>query len=89
MQPVKTEKEKMLSGDLYVASDPILRADRSHATALLHQYNTTPLAAPAQQFGHRFSATTATTSASAAESSSTSTASCSMSPPSKSVITPR
>jgi maltose O-acetyltransferase len=42
MQPVKTEKEKMLSGDLYDASDPILIADRNHATALLYQYNTTP-----------------------------------------------
>lgn len=38
----KTEKEKMLSGELYDASDPILIADRSHATALLYQYNTTP-----------------------------------------------
>ncbi|HUZ93396.1 MAG TPA: sugar O-acetyltransferase [Edaphobacter sp.] len=42
MQPGKTEKEKMLSGELYDASDPILIADRNHAAALLYRYNTTP-----------------------------------------------
>ncbi|MEO8735556.1 MAG: sugar O-acetyltransferase [Edaphobacter sp.] len=42
MQTIKTEKEKMLAGELYNADDPILDADRNHATALLHQYNTTP-----------------------------------------------
>ncbi|MDW5265104.1 MULTISPECIES: sugar O-acetyltransferase [Acidobacteriaceae] len=42
MQPEKTEKEKMLSGELYDAGDPTLIADRNHATALLYQYNTTP-----------------------------------------------
>jgi maltose O-acetyltransferase len=39
---LKTEKEKMLSGELYNADDPTLAADRDHATALLHPYNTTP-----------------------------------------------
>ncbi|MEO6910946.1 MAG: sugar O-acetyltransferase [Edaphobacter sp.] len=38
----KTEKEKMLGGELYNADDPILDADRNRATALLHQYNSTP-----------------------------------------------
>ncbi len=38
----KTEKEKMLSGELYNADDPILDAGRNYATALLHQYNSTP-----------------------------------------------
>jgi maltose O-acetyltransferase len=42
MQARKTEKEKMLSGDLYDAADPVLVADRNHATTLLYQYNTTP-----------------------------------------------
>jgi len=42
MQPAKTEKEKMLSGELYDAGDPILITDRNHAAALLFQYNTTP-----------------------------------------------
>jgi maltose O-acetyltransferase len=32
----------MLSGELYNANDPILDADRNHATALLSQYNITP-----------------------------------------------
>jgi maltose O-acetyltransferase len=40
--PPKTEKEKMLAGELYLADDPTLDADRTHAAALLHQYNTTP-----------------------------------------------
>jgi maltose O-acetyltransferase len=39
--PPKTEKEKMLAGELYLADDPTLDADRTHATELLHQYNTT------------------------------------------------
>lgn len=40
--PPRTEKEKMLAGELYIADDPTLAAERDHATALLHQYNTTP-----------------------------------------------
>lgn len=42
MESVKTEKEKMLSGELYDAGDPILIAERNNATALLYQYNSTP-----------------------------------------------
>jgi maltose O-acetyltransferase len=42
MPTSRTEKEKMLAGELYNADDPILDADRNHATALLHQYNSTP-----------------------------------------------
>jgi len=38
----KTEKEKMLAGELYIAEDPTLRAEREHALALLHRYNSTP-----------------------------------------------
>ena len=38
----KTEKEKMLSGELYIAEDPILIAERLHAATLLHKYNSTP-----------------------------------------------
>src|SRR5690349_995023 len=40
--PSKTEKEKMLAGELYIAEDPTLRAEREHALALLHRYNSTP-----------------------------------------------
>lgn len=36
-----TEKQKMLAGDLYLASDPELVADRLRARNLLHTYNTT------------------------------------------------
>jgi maltose O-acetyltransferase len=39
---IKTEKEKMLAGELYNAEGPALIADRDRATTLLHQYNTTP-----------------------------------------------
>lgn len=38
----KSEKEKMISGELYNAEDPVLIADRLHAAALLHKYNSTP-----------------------------------------------
>lgn len=38
----RTEKEKMLAGELYDANDPILDAERNHAAALLHHYNSTP-----------------------------------------------
>ena len=40
--PLKTEKEKMLAGELYIAEDPTLAAERTHAAALLHRYNNTP-----------------------------------------------
>jgi maltose O-acetyltransferase len=38
----KSEKEKMLAGELYNSHDPTLTADRLHVAALLHKYNTTP-----------------------------------------------
>jgi maltose O-acetyltransferase len=38
----KSEKEKMIAGELYNAEDPILVADRLHTAALLHKYNSTP-----------------------------------------------
>lgn len=39
---MKTELEKMLAGDLYVASDPTLVTMRNSARALFSQYNRTP-----------------------------------------------
>jgi maltose O-acetyltransferase len=39
--PPKTEKEKMLAGELYFAEDPILAAERTQAAGLLLQYNNT------------------------------------------------
>lgn len=39
---IKTEKEKMLAGELYLAEDPILAAERDSAAALLQQYNSAP-----------------------------------------------
>jgi maltose O-acetyltransferase len=36
---VKTEKEKMLAGELYDASDPLLTQERQSARARLHQLN--------------------------------------------------
>jgi len=42
-QPIRmSEKQKMLAGELYNAQDPVLTADRLHAAALLHKYNSTP-----------------------------------------------
>jgi maltose O-acetyltransferase len=40
--PLKTEKQKMLAGELYIADDPVLTAERLHTAALLHKYNSTP-----------------------------------------------
>jgi maltose O-acetyltransferase len=40
--PLKSEKQKMLTGNLYNAEDPTLKAERLHTAALLHKYNTTP-----------------------------------------------
>ena len=37
-----SEKQKMLAGELYLANDPTLTAERLHAAALLHKYNSTP-----------------------------------------------
>jgi maltose O-acetyltransferase len=36
---MKSEKEKMLSGELYMASDPVLTAERIHARQLVKSYN--------------------------------------------------
>lgn len=36
-----TEKEKMLAGELYVAADPELTAERKRARQLLHRLNVT------------------------------------------------
>lgn len=38
---MKSEKEKMIAGELYDASDPQLRADRTSAKKLLHRLNVT------------------------------------------------
>ncbi len=38
---MKTEKEKMLSGELYVAADPQLTAERKRARQLIHRLNVT------------------------------------------------
>ena len=38
---MKTEKEKMLGGELYNAMDPVLYAERSRAKELLYDYNHT------------------------------------------------
>lgn len=40
--PPKTEKEKMLAGEPYLAEDPALASERTQAAALLYQYNNTP-----------------------------------------------
>jgi maltose O-acetyltransferase len=37
-----TEKEKMLAGDLYIASDPELLADYARAQGVLARFNATP-----------------------------------------------
>jgi maltose O-acetyltransferase len=41
MTSAKSEKQKMLDGDLYNAGDPVLMADRARAASLLYRYNTT------------------------------------------------
>jgi maltose O-acetyltransferase len=38
---IKSEKQKMLDGELYNAEDPILIADRARAAALQQRYNST------------------------------------------------
>ena len=37
----RTEKQKMLAGELYRADDPELRADRAHCQAVLTEFNAT------------------------------------------------
>ena len=39
VKPMKTEKEKMLAGELYIATDPELTAERLHAKRIIHRYN--------------------------------------------------
>lgn len=39
---MKTEKEKMLGGELYLAYDPVLVEERKRAKRLLKQYNDSP-----------------------------------------------
>lgn len=41
MKTSRTEKKKMLAGELYDANDPILDSERNQASALLHHYNST------------------------------------------------
>ena len=38
----RTEKEKMLAGELYLASDAELARDRLHARAVIHRFNAAP-----------------------------------------------
>ncbi len=38
---MKTEKEKMLAGELYIAADPELTAERKRARQLTHRWNVT------------------------------------------------
>ena len=38
-QPILTEKQKMLAGDLYFPAGPELTAERLHAQTLLHRFN--------------------------------------------------
>ena len=42
MSQARTEKEKMIAGELYNAQDPVLVSDRLHSAALIHKYNFTP-----------------------------------------------
>ncbi len=42
-QPIeRSEKQKMLAGEIYNAEDPTLISERLHTAALLHKYNSTP-----------------------------------------------
>lgn len=41
--PQKTEKQKMLAGELYLASDPELMEDIRRAARLIHRYNLTTI----------------------------------------------
>src|SRR6188474_2250471 len=46
---MKTEREKMLSGELYVASDPELLAARVRARELIRRYNASSDQDPAER----------------------------------------
>jgi len=41
-QSPRSEKEKMIAGELYNAEDPLLVADRQRTSSLLHKYNAVP-----------------------------------------------
>ena len=43
-EPLRTEKEKMLAGDLYDASNPVLVEERRQARELIHRLNVTEYA---------------------------------------------
>src|SRR4051812_36807457 len=43
MAELLTEKQKMLAGELYLASDPELVAERRRAKLLCHRYNQVPV----------------------------------------------
>ena len=45
----KSEKQKMLSGELYSANDPELKADYLHGQALLEEFNRSPAVDTAQR----------------------------------------
>ncbi|WP_269139287.1 sugar O-acetyltransferase [Nostoc sp. UHCC 0870] len=45
----KTEKQKMLAGELYLADDPELVADQKRASRLLQMYNATTVEQPQQR----------------------------------------
>ncbi|MCY1030787.1 sugar O-acetyltransferase [Corallococcus sp. BB11-1] len=45
----RTEKEKMLAGELYLATDPQLMAERAHARKLLREYNQSTQDEPKQR----------------------------------------
>ena len=95
---MRTEKDKMLSGELYNPFDPQLSAERRHARLLIKKLNDTrddqveerkhlikkllPLPERASGSSRLSSATTVATSSWATTFSSISTASCSMSHPS-------
>lgn len=50
-QSTRSEKEKMLAGELYRADDPQIVADHAATRALLHQYNTMADPSPAARLG--------------------------------------
>ncbi|HEX7276514.1 MAG TPA: sugar O-acetyltransferase [Acidimicrobiales bacterium] len=47
MDDTRSQKERMLAGELYIADDPELAADSLRAMALLEAYNRSPAADPA------------------------------------------
>ena len=46
---MKTEKQKMLAGELYNGADPELEADRTHTAAILRAYNLSAAVSPAAE----------------------------------------